>query len=305
MIIACPHCHTRYQVASGVIGSAGRKVQCAHCQRAWQAHAEPDPAPAPQRHSPARDEKPVDETHEKALDEAFGEAERRSATEKVVPFRDRAAAPEAPAAKASTDEAEPAPQQPVAFDAALARKKLMAFAKREEDLWRRLPAARLRRVTRIASTGLLAATIVGGVALRTEIVRLVPSLAPVYAALGLPVNVIGLDFKDVKTLRTLVDGAEKLMINATIQSVAGGAVPVPPIVVTLTDASGNAIYEWSVAPRVGRIDPGDSYAFETQLPAPPGIATGIRLTFGALSAPGGAEIQNNSATPAAAQHGAH
>ena len=36
MIITCPHCQTKYQVTYEAIGSAGRKVQCAHCQQAWQ-----------------------------------------------------------------------------------------------------------------------------------------------------------------------------------------------------------------------------------------------------------------------------
>jgi len=36
MIITCPHCQTKYQVAYEAIGSAGRKVQCAQCRQAWQ-----------------------------------------------------------------------------------------------------------------------------------------------------------------------------------------------------------------------------------------------------------------------------
>ncbi len=36
MIITCPNCQTKYQVTYEAIGSVGRKVQCAHCQQAWQ-----------------------------------------------------------------------------------------------------------------------------------------------------------------------------------------------------------------------------------------------------------------------------
>ena len=49
MIITCPHCQTKYQVTYEAIGSAGRKVQCAHCQQAWQQRPldkEDPPTPA-------------------------------------------------------------------------------------------------------------------------------------------------------------------------------------------------------------------------------------------------------------------
>ena len=39
-----------------------------------------------------------------------------------------------------------------------------------------------------------------GCCFRTEIVRLVPDMAGVYSALGLGVNVVGLEFSDVSTL---------------------------------------------------------------------------------------------------------
>ena len=47
MIITCPHCQTKYQVTFDAIGSAGRKVQCAHCHRDWQQAPLPPAPPAP------------------------------------------------------------------------------------------------------------------------------------------------------------------------------------------------------------------------------------------------------------------
>ena len=45
MIITCPHCQTKYQVTYEAIGSVGRKVQCAHCHKAWTQEASHAPAP--------------------------------------------------------------------------------------------------------------------------------------------------------------------------------------------------------------------------------------------------------------------
>ena len=69
VVIACPHCGTRYQVPYATIGAKGRPVQCAHCGKSWDAHAEPpEIAPA----------KPVDAEEERRLDEEFAAEARRS-----------------------------------------------------------------------------------------------------------------------------------------------------------------------------------------------------------------------------------
>ena len=44
VVIACPHCGTRYQVPFSTIGSDGREVQCAQCGKSWHAHADAPPA---------------------------------------------------------------------------------------------------------------------------------------------------------------------------------------------------------------------------------------------------------------------
>src|SRR5690554_5839804 len=63
MIITCPHCQTKYQVTYEAIGSAGRKVQCAHCQRAWkQRPLDPDePSPEQKQAFEAMEEDGLDD----------------------------------------------------------------------------------------------------------------------------------------------------------------------------------------------------------------------------------------------------
>ncbi|MCA3254352.1 MAG: zinc-ribbon domain-containing protein, partial [Alphaproteobacteria bacterium] len=46
MIIACPSCGKRYQLADSAIGPEGRKVRCAACGETWHA-TRPEPAPEP------------------------------------------------------------------------------------------------------------------------------------------------------------------------------------------------------------------------------------------------------------------
>ncbi|WP_291298385.1 zinc-ribbon domain-containing protein [Elioraea sp.] len=50
MIIECPRCTSRYEVADGLIGPAGKSVRCAKCSNVWLARpvGEADTAPPPQ-----------------------------------------------------------------------------------------------------------------------------------------------------------------------------------------------------------------------------------------------------------------
>jgi len=62
MLIECPRCTARYELADGLIGPAGKSVRCAKCGNVWLARGLEDPADdaplqwpeSPQR--PARDE---------------------------------------------------------------------------------------------------------------------------------------------------------------------------------------------------------------------------------------------------------
>jgi hypothetical protein len=49
--------------------------------------------------------------------------------------------------------------------------------------------------------------------------------------------------------------------------------------VSLLNASGTVIYEWTVTPAARNILPGDVLAIDTQLTAPPQGVTNVRLSF--------------------------
>ena len=147
--------------------------------------------------------------------------------------------------------------------------------------------ARFKRVARLGVLVALVMTSGGGVLLREPIVAQFPQLAGVYAAVGLGVNVVGLEFRNVHTLQSLQQGAEVLKVDGDIASVSGHEVPVPQVIVTLLDARGDPLYQWSVASRAGELEPGETIGFETRLPSPPAGARSVKLTF----ASGAAQVQ--------------
>ncbi|HTN60786.1 MAG TPA: zinc-ribbon domain-containing protein, partial [Devosia sp.] len=184
MIITCPHCQTRYQVAYEAIGATGRKVQCAHCQKAWsQAPADPDAVD--DADSQVRD------VAEDALDEALLSEERRVAAEQAE-------------RRAALEPAEPVDaREPAKLDPALIRRRQRAFSRRQHAMIARLPLARLRRTARVLGMLVLVGAIAGSYFGRVQMVEQFPAMAGVYAAIGLPVNVVGLQFDKLTTLRTL------------------------------------------------------------------------------------------------------
>jgi predicted Zn finger-like uncharacterized protein len=287
-VIACPNCGTRYQVPRATLGAAGREVQCAQCGKPWHAVADavppPPPVPDDDRMFTAAEENALDAAFEMEAEAVDPPAARLPAAPERDPGHERTLA-DIRAAIA------PKPKKPLVgeIDAAKLSKVKRAFADRQAKVTAKLPMARMRRTARIAASIMLVATLAPLLLLRTEAVRAFPSLAGLYAAIGLPVNVVGLEFHDAKTLTSL-RGAKKVMtISARIRSVASTTVAVPPVQVSLLDADGNAIYEWTATPQAREIDPGEVFDFSTEVNSPPEGAVKVRLGFsnriGGSSAP--------------------
>ncbi|WEK04477.1 MAG: zinc-ribbon domain-containing protein [Candidatus Devosia phytovorans] len=276
MIITCPHCQTKYQVTYEAIGSAGRKVQCAHCQQAWQQKPlDPDAGATPEQKqaSVAMTEDAMDDAIAAEADSVIVENARKLRQEKAAEeAQQRAAA--AAAAVASKAEA------------AMLKKRQKDFLRRHSAMVADLPLARLRRTFRVMGVLALAGVLALGYFGRVQVVQQYPAMAGVYESLGLGVNVVGLDFSDVTTQQSSRDGREMLAVSAQIVGLETEPVPVPAVVVTLLDTHGQGIYEWSVTPSVRDLMAGERATFDTQLTLPPGDAASVRLSFaGGQSAP--------------------
>lgn len=286
VVIACPHCRTRYQVAPDTIGKGGRQVACAHCGKTWKAKVLPPEPTAPEPTSP---------DDEADLDAAFLSEEERMLASLPPRLRQMIPKGEKPSAEMlktiaeiqaaieprespSSDETTVLEPNAVPTPAGM-RAAIQAFAQRQRQVAQNLPMARVRRMVRHVTVGLVAATIGGLVLLRQPVVTAFPDLASLYAALGLPVNVVGLEIDDVDTLLSRRNGGNVIQVEARVRSVADRAVRVPNIVVTLMDRAGAELYQWSVLPRVGELEPGESLPIATELPGPPLDAAQVRLTF--------------------------
>ncbi len=315
IVIACPHCGTRYQLPPAAIGPDGRKVACAHCGKSWLAER-PPPQPVP---PPREDDRLFSPADEDKLDKSFAAEEHavgsqvptslKSSVKRGEPSSPEVArsiaeikaaiAPKAKSAAAKTvegasagrspngDTSGPAAKSGGARALAVARaqaardtaKKLGALIRQRLTSDKTLPTVRVTRLMRVVAVGLLGSVLVGGVLLRGELVRLVPDLAGLYSAVGLNVNVVGLDFADVSTLLSRRGEETLISVNASIVGLEKRRVAVPPVIVTLLDAEDRPVYQWSVVTRARDLEPGELVALSTELPSPPDAAVRVKLSF--------------------------
>jgi hypothetical protein len=114
---------------------------------------------------------------------------------------------------------------------------------------------------------------------RDAVVRAVPNLAGLYAALGLPVNVRGLEFRHVTGRSDIDDGMPVLAVEGEIANVAARSVAVPALRLALRGAARDELYAWIVEPPKRAASPGESLRFRARLPAPPADAKEVTVRF--------------------------
>lgn len=242
-------------------------MRCAQCHTDWKAVAE---VAAQSLISEVENQPDVDAEEEQALDDAFDENQNSP--------------PEVGDLDSSVEsdeelEDELGSEKETKVDPLVLARQRKDMARRQNLLNRTLPRARLRRVVRIAGAIILALVLLGSIFMRESLVRSFPDLAGIYEPIGLGVNVVGLEFSDVKTLRSLRNGVEVMEISAEIKSVSSRQTSVPRIIVTLLDDQGHSVFEWSVTARAVIMLPGEWIQFETQLTSPPPQSTVVQLMF--------------------------
>lgn len=113
------------------------------------------------------------------------------------------------------------------------------------------------------------------VAFRQEVVRLFPQSGPLFAAMGLGVNLVGLDLAGVTANFVVDDGTPVLVIEGEIRSASAQTIAVPRLEFAIGNKDGEDLYRWSAKPPVVEIAPSENARFTLRLPSPP--PDGVRL----------------------------
>jgi predicted Zn finger-like uncharacterized protein len=250
MILTCPNCGTRYQADAAKFPAAGRKVKCAKCGESW--HQDP-PLPEPiaavvapeiiEQSEP--EEQPVFRQPEPPEQEPEPEAPRVSA---YVP---------PPTRTAVVIDAEEAPV-------------------RSRSVW---PA----RLGVLFGWAILVAIVLAAgwaiVKYRQEVATAWPQTASLYAATGMPVNALGIDFRDVSYRREKQDGQFVLAVTGELVNISTREQPVLQLRAALSDNSGRELYHWTFSSGVTTLAPGQTQKFLTRISSPPAGAHHLEVRF--------------------------
>ncbi|MEN3213331.1 zinc-ribbon domain-containing protein [Methylorubrum populi] len=193
-----------------------------------------------------------------------------SADEVVAAMFDEMAGDEEPAAAPPPPEPPPPAEEPAPRPAS------------DRPVKRGKPKRPARRLSpALAACLVLAAALPLALLGRVTVVRAMPQTAGLFARIGLPVNLRGIDLADVAAFQVAADGSNpaRLVVEGDLVAVARERVAVPPIEVEVRDAEGQPLYRWSVPGPRAALEPGERARFKASLSAPPEKGRRIEVRF--------------------------
>lgn len=306
MQIVCPNCTTSYQIADTAVGANGRSVRCVRCQSVW--HVAPlVPEPQLEMAEAAASDEPVAAFRDALVGEAAAPAASPPEPPSAEPSLDELAGSHVPESTPDTAAAQPVETAPVALaeipipveqapplvpaagadgaspgpvvslddngppdiESVAARRSRNAARQRRGRFRLALPAA-------IVALATLSVVLVGW---RKDIVRHAPQLASFYSAIGLPVNLRGLTFTDLKIGNEIHDGVPVLVVEGMIVSTVSKPVDVPRLRFALRNASEAEVYAWTAQPSQPVLGAFEAMPFRSRLASPPAEGHDIQVRF--------------------------
>jgi predicted Zn finger-like uncharacterized protein len=154
-----------------------------------------------------------------------------------------------------------------------------------------------KRVREAAASGAVWAAIAAvfllvvgaAIVFRTDVVRAVPRTASLYAALGMPVNQVGLTIERIQAQPGLQDGRAALMVTGVVRNVRSKSVISPPLQIALLDPAGKRVATKTARVTDPTVPPGGLRIFSVAMLDPPASAVDVEVTFSAAgkAAPAG------------------
>ncbi|MFK7792453.1 MAG: hypothetical protein AB8B88_07265 [Devosiaceae bacterium] len=114
---------------------------------------------------------------------------------------------------------------------------------------------------------------------RDAVVRMIPDLAPLYALVGLDVNVRGVEFSQFTAERSTVAGVALLRIEGAMTNLEGADVPLSPLRLALLSDTGSELFVWRIEPDAIGLMPGQSLPISSELTAPPESVASVAVRF--------------------------
>jgi predicted Zn finger-like uncharacterized protein len=297
MLIVCPSCATSYDLSAKALG-AGRSVRCARCKTTWFATAEapqeqasaaaaaaaadaasfeappPAPEPPPEPAPPSFDEMPDEMAGTFTVDGVLPpDPDAEAADAAADPFAMADSPSIVPGSEETPQDGHVEGFDPGAPDEPTEPENIESLAARRA---RRAEGARkgkkslLRKILSLpVLIVILLAAVVAAIQGRQTVVKHLPQTASLYAMLGMPVNLRGLEFVGVKSTGEFNDGMMVLVVEGNIVNVTRQALDVPRLRFAMRSGAGHEVYAWTALPSKTQLAPGESLPFRSRLASPP------------------------------------
>lgn len=143
-------------------------------------------------------------------------------------------------------------------------------------------AAPARRPPVFKTAAVVLVGVMALIGLRERVVRLSPLAAPAYAAVGLKVNLAGLELRGVRS-QIMLDGERRVLaIEGEIVNLRREANRLPPVALTVRGENGQAKYAWTAPAPKSRLEAGEKIAFRARLASPPFDGVDVLVRFAGL-----------------------
>ena len=248
MLIVCPTCVSSYKVGPEILSLSRGTVRCAHCREAWLIVGEAELAAANDRIGEERVQDFASECEQNAWHSEPEAPQAGFHLGRAGPLSVRAVRP-----LRSLPPPVAAPQSGSAV-------KVMLLV--------------------IVGIGLGMAA----VGWREPIVRTMPALTSLFAAIGLPTRDTALTLRDVRTA-TIQDGTTSVLtLEGRIENSWSNEASVPNIRIVVRDEAQQSLYSWTAPAPKASLGPGEAVVFKSRLVAPPGNGHDVAVGFSEASA---------------------
>lgn len=186
-----------------------------------------------------------------------------------------------------------AAEQPGPAPSAAAR-----FRQQQQDRMRK-ERQRAAVVTWSATGVALAASVTGAVAFRQDVAEIWPRSASAYAAVGLDVNVYGLEFEQLAVERTMDGATPVLMVTGQIHNIGRDDNAAPPVRITLRDSHARSLFELVSVVGNAPIRAGTTTPFQIRVQNPPNDAVDLEASFASMAEAPTTQLTTRSPAPLA------
>jgi hypothetical protein len=144
------------------------------------------------------------------------------------------------------------------------------------------------------------------VVFRQDVAELWPRSASAFAAMGLDVNVYGLEFYDLAVERAFDGPTPILLVSGEVRNIGRDDKLVPPVRISLRDMHSSEVFEIVHAMEAAPLAAGGAAPFQIRVENPPADAVDLEATFASFAEANaaGGSVAPPSAAPAAAPHDA-